>query len=59
MLEDGSSTVQQEADERGKMLKGVNEIEKELVGCRCGPSMWAVHNLATNTGGESGVGVRV
>jgi hypothetical protein len=53
MLEDGSGTVQQGADERGKMLKGVKNVEKELIGCRCGAetaSLRAVHNLATNTG---------
>lgn len=32
MLEDGNSTVQQEADERGKMLKGVSKRSRKGVG---------------------------
>lgn len=47
------------ADERGKMLKGVRNVEKELIGCRCGPekaSLWAVHDIATSTW-EGGVRV--
>jgi hypothetical protein len=40
---------------RGKMLKRSKNVEKELIGCRCGTetaSLCAVQNLATNTGEE-------